>query len=350
MGDYTDSPAQPADSIPTTSAVPSGSVSNLPADSTEASSSTQAKSVDSQVQPSQSELQPNQVLEASASADLIPPDDLPATASASAGSQPVVPTTPVASDIPIQSVPPIQVEPQPAPVSMPPEVSKGGGIQDHSPSNQPSQVQPEMPESTPVVQAENTPSQSAGINPEPLEGIQNTIPADPKPPESPKSSFDDFVKPPVPVVSQSQSNPTPTPPQVTHPVQTPAPASSFGDLMEKLSDLSEEPAIHIDSIEAPPVSSSPAQPVDVPTTQPPDDKQTVLKLGRQRSVDERKQNREENLTKILELAQKKGKIDNLDVRDFLHISQTTATDYLRTLVNSGKLKKEGKAKATTYSL
>ena len=76
----------------------------------------------------------------------------------------------------------------------------------------------------------------------------------------------------------------------------------------------------------------------------------VSALRRQHAVEARKQKRDENLNQIMELVQKKGKIDNLDVRDFLHISQTTATDYLRSLVNSGKLKKEGKAKATKYFL
>ena len=161
-------------------------------------------------------------------------------------------------------------------------------------------MQPEAQKDTPVVQVENTPSQSAGIIPKPLEATQNTIPADSKSPIEP-------------------------------------PKSSFGDLMGKLSDLSVEPDIHIDPIEA-------------PTAPPISDEKEVSALHRQRAVEARKQKREENLAQILELAQKKNKIDNLDVRDFLHISQTTATDYLRSLVNSGKLRKEGKAKATKYFL
>jgi Mn-dependent DtxR family transcriptional regulator len=54
------------------------------------------------------------------------------------------------------------------------------------------------------------------------------------------------------------------------------------------------------------------------------------------------------LQQIMEFAQKKQKIKNEDIRDLLHISQSTATEYLTDLVNSGMLKVEGKGRATTY--
>ena len=302
MGDYTQVPTPPADSVATASAQPDSPVpdpnrplSTIPADSPPASPSSQPKPADSV----------DQVFEATASAEIIPPADLqtpiPAASpsSSSADPSPVVPSAPVVPEVPAQIVPPTQAESQPPSVSMPSETPKQSDIQDHSPSNQPSQVQPEAPQNTPVVRVENVPSQSAGIKPEPPQGTQNAPSADVKLSETPKTSF--------------------------------------GDLMGTPADLSEEPAIHIDPIEA-------------PTTPPVPNEKEVSALHRQRAVEARKQKREENLVKILELAQKKGKVDNLDVRDFLHISQTTATDYLHTLVNSGKLKKEGKAKATKYSL
>ena len=167
-------------------------------------------------------------------------------------------------------------------------------------------MQPEAPKDTSVVQAENTPPQSAGIKPEPPQGTQNAPSTDSKPPESPKPT-------------------------------------SFGDLMGTPADLAEEPAIHIDPIEAPKETT--------PASQSSDQQQKEeFTQRRQRANAVRKQKKDGNLVQILEFVQKKGIVKNLDVRDFLHISQTTATDYLHTLVNSGKLKKEGKAKATSYSL
>lgn len=292
MGDYTDSPVPSADSTSTASASavpnapdPNRPVSTIPADSSQASDSAQPKPADPV----------DQVFEATASATVIPPAD----SQPAAPILPQSPESPQPSDAPVQVVPPTQVEPQSPPVFTPPEAPKESGIQEPSPSNQPPQVQPEAPKNTPVIRVENVPSQSAGIKPEPPQGAQNAPSADSKPPESPKSSF--------------------------------------GDLMGIPADLSAEPAIHIDPIEA-------------PTAPPVSDEKEASAIHRQRAVEARKQKREENLTQVLELAQKKGKIDNLDVRDFLHISQTTATDYLRTLVISGKLRKEGKAKATVYSL
>lgn len=313
MGDYTPIPTPSADPVATASAQadspvpdPNRPVSTIPADSPQATDSAQPKPADSSVQPvSESPLQPDQVFEASASASAIPPADSTVTASGSADLQPTVPispqspVSPQSSDTPATTASPVPIEHQSPPVSQPSEAPKEDGIQDQPPSNQPSQVQPEAPKDMPVIQVENVPPQSAGIKPEPPRGTQNAPSADVKLPESPKSSF--------------------------------------GDLMGTPADLSEEPAIHIDPIEA-------------PTTPPVSNEKETSVLHRQRAVKARKQKREDNLSKILELAQKKGTIDNLNVRDFLHISQTTATDYLRTLVNSGKLKKDGKAKATIYSL
>ena len=57
-----------------------------------------------------------------------------------------------------------------------------------------------------------------------------------------------------------------------------------------------------------------------------------------------------SLNKILTFASQKPEFNNLDIRDYLHISQSTATSYLSKLVNSGRLKKSGKSKYTKYSL
>lgn len=341
MGDYTDSPIQSASSsaIPLASPVSTVPPSNLSADPTapdpnrpdstiladspQSTPSVQPAPIDIEVQPvSPSELQPNQVLEGSASADIILPADSTATASASVDSQPEVPISPQFpespqfSEAPVPVVSPVTLEPQAAPPTTSLEAVKESSIQDTSPPNPPPQVQQDVQVSAPSetsVPIDQPSKESANIEPKPLDDIQNTIPADSKPPESPKSS-------------------------------------SFGDLIGNLPDLSEEPAIHIDPIEPP--KSQPSEPSISPTlpSHPSDQEDNGFDQRRLHANEVRKQKKEDNLAKILEFVQQKGKASNLDIRDFLHVSQSTMTGYLRILVNSGKLKREGKAKATTYLL
>lgn len=61
----------------------------------------------------------------------------------------------------------------------------------------------------------------------------------------------------------------------------------------------------------------------------------------------RKQNRQDNLNRILELASDHS-VTNDQIRDLLHISQSTASEYLSELEAQNKLKSTGKAKATEY--
>lgn len=58
--------------------------------------------------------------------------------------------------------------------------------------------------------------------------------------------------------------------------------------------------------------------------------------------------RDEALQKIFTFTREKKKITNEQARDLLHISQSTATEYLTDLVARGMLKVEGKGKATVY--
>lgn len=69
---------------------------------------------------------------------------------------------------------------------------------------------------------------------------------------------------------------------------------------------------------------------------------------RQKANQERQTRREENLMKIEKLIEVKKQINNDDVRELLHVSQSTATNYLQTLENRGTIKSEGKGKATVY--
>lgn len=45
-----------------------------------------------------------------------------------------------------------------------------------------------------------------------------------------------------------------------------------------------------------------------------------------------------------------GTVNNQDIRDILHVGQSTVSDYLKILVSQGVLKPEGKGKATVYTL
>lgn len=67
----------------------------------------------------------------------------------------------------------------------------------------------------------------------------------------------------------------------------------------------------------------------------------------QKANQARKDRKQENLNRIIELAGKK-EINNQDIRDLLQVSRSTAASYLSTLVKNGKLKKDKKAKATVY--
>ncbi len=62
----------------------------------------------------------------------------------------------------------------------------------------------------------------------------------------------------------------------------------------------------------------------------------------------KKTKRDDAIQKIFSFAQEKKRVTNEQIRDLLHISQSTATDYLSDLVNRGMLKVEGKGKATVY--
>lgn len=75
---------------------------------------------------------------------------------------------------------------------------------------------------------------------------------------------------------------------------------------------------------------------------------TELDLRRQKANQARQTKREENLMRIEKLVEQKKQINNDDVRELLHVSQSTATEYLQTLVNRGTIKSGGQGKATVY--
>lgn len=53
--------------------------------------------------------------------------------------------------------------------------------------------------------------------------------------------------------------------------------------------------------------------------------------------------------KVMDLFKKKKSIKNMDVQKLVHVSDSTATDYLNILIKEGKIKKEGKPTAPKYT-
>lgn len=240
------------------------------------------------------------------------------------------------------------------------------------PDNQAPQVQPEQSVDTSNNPLESVVSQSASIKLEPLDVPQQASPADsPNEPNAldennssgaNQKSFGDLLSE---TGSSSVSSTEAIPAQ---PVSSSAHSVSFGDLIK---DIHPEASV-VQSPQNPPIpqSSSPntppathnPPPVDLspsssnpPPIQPQQDLQTAgptynsqLNTNQLKAIQARKQKHDDNIAKIVELMRKKGKAENRDVRDFLRVSQTTATDYLHTLVSRGQIKRQGQGKATFY--
>lgn len=116
----------------------------------------------------------------------------------------------------------------------------------------------------------------------------------------------------------------------------------------------------------PPIKLEPEKPAEQPETPPNpqipqvndeelqkqvDEKLKVeLDLRRQKANEARSQKKEDHLNKIFEFVRDKKVVTNEDVRDFLHVSQSTATNYLTEMVNRGMLKKEGERGGAKYSI
>ncbi len=93
--------------------------------------------------------------------------------------------------------------------------------------------------------------------------------------------------------------------------------------------------------EAESIKPEPEKPIPVETSvkegQPP---QINLDELRAKANKERQDRKVEHLSEVEKLAKSK-QINNDDVRELLHVSQSTATNYLEKLTKQGKLKKQG---------
>lgn len=208
------------------------------------------------------------------------------------------------------------------------------------PEIKPIEVQPDSPNSIPTVSPSSPTTESASIKPEPPQSAQNTPMADFDPAKSTPTTFGDLL-------SDNTSPVSPPPPAApTTNDQPPTNNFSFGDLIK---DIKPEESV----IQPPPVPPT-SPPISLPVTnyQPltTNISSPNLSVNRFKANQARIQKKAAHLQKILDLAKTKGKINNQDIRNVLRSSQSTVTQYLKELVSGGKLKKEGKAKATYYSL
>ena len=126
------------------------------------------------------------------------------------------------------------------------------------------------------------------------------------------------------------------PPEVSKPPEPVAPQPEVRPEQTKPEKPVEQPQIVIDQTEI--------------QKQVDEKLKAELDTRRIKANQERQTRREENLMKIEKLIVEKKQINNDDVRELLHVSQSTATNYLQVLVNRGTIKKSGKGKVTTYHL
>lgn len=246
-------------------------------------------------------------------------------------------------------------------------------------------MQSEAPNDASNIDTEKTSDQLANLKPEPPEQPQEAplanndsqnsgLPAKVSTKEGPKSFGD--------LLSLSAATPAPSsPPSDQAPVSSIPPSSpvppisptstpiSFGDLLDNL------PSINIEPIERPapppatssiPPTTDNQQPINQNSQPPPSPSPVIDQNEMQKQFEEkskaklvenrikanqaRSQKKENHLHKIMELARNTKTITNTDIQRLLHVSQSTATNYLAELTSGGMLKREGIRGGAKYTL
>jgi len=156
--------------------------------------------------------------------------------------------------------------------------------------------------------------------------------------------------------SKAEEQPIETPPTETPSEEKPTPTEeSKPEVVPETPQTPEQPKEETKQEEHKLVDETKPEekPTETKTEEPkPEEKpqppQINLDELRNKANKERQDRKQEHLSEVEKLAKSKS-INNDDVRELLHVSQSTATNYLEELTKQGKLKKSGKAKATTYS-
>lgn len=219
--------------------------------------------------------------------------------------------------------PPVQDQPTPVEPSTPEPVPSEPAVPDTpipaamSPISEPEpQPQPQQP-AAPIPEAPRpeTPNLAGTtpVTPEP-EPI-----AQPVPEVQPEPTPTINIEPTIPVT------PVPIPPVETPPVTPLEPVEPRMSTAELLESRREEFQSSIDQA--------------LKTEQ---DKRRIL--ANQARVDQKN----ERLNKIMQFVSQHGPVSNQNIRDLLHVSQSTATEYLKSLVAHGMLKVEGAGNQQKY--
>lgn len=177
------------------------------------------------------------------------------------------------------------------------------------------------------------PSDLFEIKDTPQETVVPTQPSPQIPPPQPSSP----ISPPSP--------PNPNPPEPEAQPRTDEQNSSSTGIVEKIVEKPIEKIVEKEVIKEIPIIDQ----VEI-QKQILSHTQSEQKHSRILANQARQKRRDENLSRIMDLVKRKGKVNNQDIRDFLHVGQSTVSDYLKILVSRGVLKPEGKGKATVYTL
>ncbi|MEI6280892.1 MAG: hypothetical protein WCP17_02745 [bacterium] len=152
---------------------------------------------------------------------------------------------------------------------------------------------------------------------------------------------------------QNEPNSTPSPSEAK-PEEIPA----EGEKTEEISPVLSEPAQTLETRTAQipvnePLASEPEVKPEPFKTEPETFSQPKISLARELLVKARNMiqfRKRKKLDRVMTLFLKKSKITNDEVKDFLHVSDATATRYLSQLEQEGKIKQNGKTgHAVSYS-
>lgn len=194
--------------------------------------------------------------------------------------------------------------------------------------------------------------------------IQPTEPPEEKPAE-------ETVQPeqPAPVETPPTNETTPEIPQSQQepPAETQPPTLQESQAVEQPKPEEPKPEETKPAEEQKPEEVKPPEekPIEEPS-QPPETPEPEIKLidvegkiqerlkleqdeRRKLANEARAKKKEDNLNRIIEFSKDKKIFSNDDIRDLLHVSQSTATNYLSELVKSGSIKREGKRGGAKYS-
>jgi hypothetical protein len=156
-------------------------------------------------------------------------------------------------------------------------------------------------------------------------------------------------------VSLNNPNPENTPISTPNPEEPkPEVLSAEGGKTEEILEPVQTPEIRTAQIPVnEPLASEPEVKPEPLKTEPETFSQPKISLARELLVKARNMiqfRKRKKLDRVMTLFLKKSKITNDEVRDFLHVSDATATRYLSQLEKEGKIKQNGKTgHAVSYS-